>query len=350
MTSTKKLISFKKREVIDDREIVEKIDRYRNEQGYPIFNDFLLRKIFTYFEIHDLLKFSELCWKFRLLVTERMNRTWQYYYLNFKGEAPIERLTHCYGLYRRNAWSAYDRYNLRYKLMPTSQAPLILSCVHADLRLKHGYPGVWSRHNNNNNNAAYQTWAQTMSTQLDLTTIPESEVFPLQENSWNDKTTYRLSPECQYSHALEQIPYPADHRVYALKYDKNTNYFWSLSNEFASKLNSLVGHSYLKRQSTNLERKIERLNKQKEEIDRILKLHQFAEKHKAEQVGPVYKQTRFHMFRDVYRKKHGTYLSVKEASQLWAQMSDSEKEKYASIAEIQYEDGMKKKELSKVRF
>ena len=341
MTTVKKIVHIKKREVIDNSEIIEKIDRLRNDQGYPIFNDYLLRKIFDYFSIADMARFSELCWKFRIFVTEKINRTWQYHYLIYTKQSPVERVVH--SLF---TWKKVFGKHIK---VPTTQCPIALRCVDINIRTKHGYPGVYNW-NTQQGYAGYNAYNITMATTLDQTTITESEVFPYDQNKWMTVNNFKLAPECGHYHALKEIPHPLGHRIYALKYDPKCNYYWAFINAVSNAITQATNNRNLRSRSNHLEAKIQRLTKEKEDIDEILRLKDMADERKQKIQYPASKMARFHMFRQVYQKKHNKYLTIKEASALWSKMSDDEKEKYADIADIQYEDDKKDRALTKLNF
>ena len=115
-------------------------------------------------------------------------------------------------------------------------------------------------------------------------------------------------------------------------------------------MHKYISRNNLKTKSTNLQRKINNLQKEKDNVDRILNLQKIRLEQNSQRAGPTHKLKRFHMFREVYFAKNKKYLSVHAASLLWATMSESEKEKYADIADIQYEDGVKHKEVAKIRY
>jgi hypothetical protein len=339
--NNKKVLQVKKREIVanDSAELIERIDRFRNTQGYPILNDFLLRKMFLYFEIKDLLKFSTLCWKFRLLITEDLNRSWHYYYLIYTKQAPIQSVTHCHATYgRANVFSN------RYEIKSTGLLfPLRVECMTPELRTKHGFLTTYTYPN-------YQAYYQQMATPLDQTPVKEEELLCLVEGEWNTREQFKISQECRYRHALQENYYPLGSRIYATKYDKNINYYWKLQEVILEELNKYISRNNLKTKSTKLQHKINNLQKDKDDVDRILNLQKIKLEENSRRAGPTHKLKRFHMFREVYFAKNKKYLSVGEASRLWATMSESEKEKYANIADIQYEDGVKHKEVAKIRY
>lgn len=335
----KKVALIKKREVVDNSDIIERIDRTRNTHGYPIFNDYLLRKIFSYFEIKDLLNFSTLCWKFRLMITEDLNRSWHYYYLIYMKEAPIQSVIHCFGQYkRRNVFSR------SYSIESTGNTtPLRLECVDHALRASHNYMTTYVYPN-------YAQYYQQMATPLDQTTIKDEDVFCLVDGEWNTPEQFKITRECKYRHALEANYYPLGHRIYATKYDKNVNYYWKLQEVIMDQLNLYISKNNLKSKSTRLKNKIESLQKEKDDIDRVLKLQEIKIQQTAIRTGPAHKMQRFHMFREVYFRKNNQYLGLHQASLLWATMSETEKEKYSDIADIQYQDALKHKEQAKIRY
>ena len=316
------------------------------DDGYPFFNEFLLNKILDYVNSATLLKFSEVCWKTRILVRDKMNPTWFYYYLKAVGELPTKSVKHCHLLAEKGV--GLGGKNCK-KYRSGKETDVLLECVDERLRVSKGLPGQYNHYNNNGGLNWNQYWSmmrQPISQYADKITM--DDIFKLEEGEWNNHNP-EVNYICRRRHKWLRTAYPRGHPVYLQLYDKNVNYYWTLATKLANEVESQTKWSNLELQIKNISRNIAKLEKQRDEIKKVIELKKLA-KERAEVTCVPSKRPRFHMFRDEWERKNGKYLSPTEASKLWGELSEQEKIKYSDLAELQYQDHMRKKEVSAIKF
>jgi len=351
MTKKKKLpLSLKKKTqlAIDSPEFKEKIQEVKEEQ-YPIFNEFLLINMFKYMDIKELLTFSEICWKFRIFVRDKINRIWHFYYLKYTKELPVKEYYHCEKRYEYYARPSGRRSQ---RVVAGKQIPLTLGCLDNRLVKKAGYPTQYQSYYNNNNNTNLPTYAeyiQIMATPVSESRLADLEIIP-NPPPLNTYDLKNICYNCKYRHMWKKMYHPIGDPIYNKSYNHEKNYYWEISDRLSKDcLTNRNGGRSLETTSKELERRIAELKATKQENDRLLRLQKIAFE-KAQILSQPTLRPRFHMFRDLYLSKHGKYLSPSEASKLWSELSDDQKNRYKELAQLRYDDHLKRQELYKKRF
>jgi hypothetical protein len=348
-TNKKKKLDIRKRviEQFDKEAFNARINRIQNEEGYPFFNEFLLHKILTYAESPTLLRFSEVCWKTRILVRDKMNHTWYYYYLKAKNLLPTQKIKHCH-LLTENTVGLGGRNTRKFKAGRTTD--VLLECIDEKLRIAKGLPGQYNHYGNNYNNHTWQQhyamMRQPISQHSDK--IQLSDIIEIKKGEWNDQEP-NTNYSCRRRHLWKRIPYPRDHPVYRKRYDNNENYYWLLATSLADEVQFKTRYTNLDLQIKNITRNIAKLEKQRKYLKKVIELKKLASERSEIRYVPS-KRPRFHMFRDEYERKNGKHLTPTDASKLWKELSEEEKSKYATLADLQHQDHIRKKEVSAIKF
>lgn len=346
-------ITLKKKttRAVDTIEFQEKIQEVKEEQ-YPIFNEFLLINIFKYMDIKELLTFSQLCWKLRIFVRDKINRIWHFYYLQYTDTLPVKEWRHCERKYEYFVKSN-GRRSARH--ISGNLVPLTLGCLDNKLLTKGGYPtqyqSYWNTQNNNGGNLpTYAEWTQIMAIPISESRLANEKIIPDDPVPSNTYSLNNVSYNCRYRHLWKKIYYPIGDPIYNKTYDHQKNYYWEISDRLSKDcLNTRNSGRTLEATNRDLQTRIEELKAAKKANDRMIRLQNMALE-KAQILATPQLRPRFHMFRDLYLSKHGKYLSPSEASKLWAELSEDEKNRYKELAQIRYDDHLRRQEIYKKRF